>query len=154
MEEALQAAVTRINHAPAEPPAGHTDTIGAVMSVLPKLLRNDESGEEMLEKLDALQKGDLTPLRGQVRILRRQCHLMLTFQKRLLARMGEIEKQQTVVANAVLHLAQQMARITLIDDVPAGEDDYERHAPFAPLSHRRAESRTNGDGRGRNQGET
>jgi hypothetical protein len=121
------------------------------MSVLPKLLQNDGSGEEMIEKLDALQKGDLTSLRGQVRILRKQCHRMLKSQKRLLGRVSEIQRQQTAVASAVLDLAQQIARITFFEDVPAGEDDYERRAPYAPARHGRTESRPNGDGRVRSQ---
>ena len=151
MQEALEAAVTRINNGSAEPPAGPSDTIGALMSVLPKLLQNDGSGEEMLEKLDALQKGDLTSLRGQVRILRKQCCRMLKSQRKLLARVSEIQRQQTAVAGAVLELAQQMASITFIEDVPAGVDHYERRAPFAPASQRRTESRLNGDGRVRSQ---
>ena len=150
MQEALEAAVTRMNNGSAEPHAGPPDTIGALMSVLPKLLHNNESGEQMLERLDALQKGDLTSLRGQVRILRKQCHRMLKSQKRLLLRMSEMQRQQTTVASAVLDLAQQMARITFVEDVPAFDDGYERQAPFAPVSHRRAEPRPNGDGRVRN----
>lgn len=151
MQEALEAAVTRINNGSAGTQTGPADTMGALMSVLPKLLQNDGSGEEMLEKLDALQKGDLTSLRGQVRILRKQGRRMLKSQKRLLVRVSEIQRQQTAVASAVLDLAQQIARITFIEDVPAGEDDYERRDPYAPASHRRTESRPNGDGRHRSQ---
>jgi hypothetical protein len=155
MQEALDAAVTRINNGSAEPHAGNAgppDTMGALMAVLPKLLQNDGSGEEVLEKIDALQKGDLTSLRGQVRILRKQCRRMLKLQRKLLVRVSEIQRQQTAVAGAVLDLAQQMARVTFIEDVPAGVDDYAgRRPPFPHASHRRTETRLNGDGRVRSQ---
>ncbi len=162
MQEALQAAVTRINNGSAEPPAGPqagpqagpVDTIGAVMSVLPKLLRGNESGEEMLEKLDALETGGLRPLREQIQILRKQCKLMLKSQEQLLAKVDEMQRQQSAVVDAVLDLAQQMARITLLEDAASGDDDYEREAPPVSESYRRAESRLNGHGRGRSQRET
>ena len=152
MQEALEAAVTRMNNGGGAPSALSPDTMGALMAVLPKLLQNDGSGEEMLEKIDALRKEELTPLRGQLRILRKQTHRMLKSQKRLLLRVSEIQRQQTAVANAVLDLAQQMARITFIDDVPTDDDDdYDRRPPYVPASHRRTESRPNGDGRVRRQ---
>jgi ribosomal protein L29 len=151
MQEALEAAVTRMNNGSGAPSALSPDTMGALMAVLPKLLQNDGSGEEMLEKLDALRKEDLTPLRGQLRMMRKQTQRMLKSQKRLLARVSEIQRQQMAVANAVLDLAQQMARITFIDDVPTDDDDYERRPPYVPPSHRRTESRPNGDGRVRRQ---
>ena len=150
MQEALEAAVTRMNNGAGAQPALSPDTMGALMAVLPKLLQNDGSGEEMLEKLDALQKGDLTPLRAQVRVLRKQGQRMLKSQKRLLLRVSEIQRQQTAIANAVLDLAQQMERITFLDDVP-NDDDYERRPAHVPPSHRRPESRPNGDGRVRRQ---
>ena len=154
MQEALQAAVTRINNGSTEPQAGPVDTIGAVISVLPKLLRNNESSEEMLEKLDALQKGDLTPLREHMQILRKQFNRMLKSQEQLLVKVDEMQRQQSAVGQVVLDLEQQMARITFVEDVPTGDDDYERAASPARESYRRAESRRNGDGRGRSQHET
>lgn len=161
MQEALQAAVTRMNNGSngsAEPKAGPTDTIGALagplMSLLPKLLQNNESSGEMVEKLDALQKGDLSSLREQVQILRKQCYRVLKSQEQLLVKVDAIQREQTAVASAVLDLAHQMTRITFIEDAPAGEDDYEREARAAPESYRRAESGTNRDGRGRRPRET
>ena len=154
MQEELQAAVTRINKGTAEPPAGPVDTIGAIISVLPKLLRNNESSEELLEKLDALQKGDLTPLREHMQILRKQFNRMLKSQEQLLVKMDEMQGQQSAVARVVLDLARQMARITFIEDAPTGDDDPERDAPPARESYRRPGSRTNGNGRGRSQRET
>jgi hypothetical protein len=159
MQDALQAAVTRINNGSAgsagsaEPQAGPADTIGAVMSVLPKLLRNNESSEDLLEKLDALQTGGLTPLREQMQILRKRSSLMLKSQEQLVAKVDELQRQQSAIARVVLDLARQMARITLVEEVPTGDDDDEREAPPAPESYRRAEFRTNGDGRGRSQRE-
>jgi hypothetical protein len=159
MQEALQAAVTRMNNGtPAEqmaaPPAAPTDTIGAVLSVLPKLMRGNEPGEELLEKLDVLQNAGITPLHDQVRILRKQCKLILKFQERLLAKVAEMQRQQSLVADAVLDLAQQMARITFLDDTQARDDDYEREAARAADRYRGGDSRINGNGRGRSPRET
>jgi hypothetical protein len=150
MQDALQAAVMRMNNGngSAEPKVSPMDTIGALMTIVPKLLQGSESSGEMVEKLDALQKGDLTSLRGQVQILRKQCYRMLKSQEQLLEKVHEIQKEQTTVARAVLDLAHHMSRITLIEDPPVDEDYYEREPPPAPESYRRAESRTNGNGRG------
>jgi hypothetical protein len=152
MQEALQAAVTRMNNGngSSEPKIGPMDTMGALMTIVPKLLQGSESSGEMVERLDALQKGDLTSLRGQVQILRKQCYRMLKSQEQLLEKVHEIQKEQTTVARAVLDLAHHMSRITFIEDPPADDFDYayEREPPPAPDSYRRAESRTNGNGRG------
>jgi hypothetical protein len=151
MQAALQAALTRLNKGSADSQAGPTDTVGALMSMLPALLHNDGSGEKMLEKLDALEKGDLTSIRGQVRVLRKQCLRMLKFQERLLAKVDAMQRHQTVVGRAVMDLTKQMASITFIDDVPTDDDDYEGEAPPAPGGNRRAQSPTNRDGRGTSQ---
>src|SRR5262245_60870359 len=90
MQEALEAAVTRINNGPngngvVEHPPAPADTIGAVMSALPKLLGSNEANEEIVEKLDALQTSGIAPLREHVRILRKQCALMMKSQEQLVA---------------------------------------------------------------------
>ena len=130
MQEALQAAVTRMNtgsgSAPARPGG---DMLGAAMTILPKLLQSSGASEEMLEKLDALKKDELAALREQVQIVRKQCHRMLKFQEDLLSKVHEIQRQQVAAAGAVLDLAQQMARITFIDDAPV--DDYEGQGDMA-----------------------
>ena len=149
MQEALEAAVTRMNNGGPEPPqTSHADMLGALMGVLPKLLRGDDSGEELMERLDTLQKNDLAPLREQVQALRRQCHRIAKAQEGLIARLDDLQRQQAAAAEAVLDLARQMERITFIDDIPS-DDDYGRHSPHAPESYRRVDDRPVGNGRGR-----
>jgi hypothetical protein len=154
MQEALQAAVARINSGSPEAQTGPADTIGAVLSVLPKLLRGNEPSEDMLEKLDALERDGLTPLRGDMLVLRKQLSRVVKSQEQLVTKVDEMQKQQSLVAQAVLDLARQMARITLIEDAPTGDDDDAREAPPVRESYRRADSRANGDGRRTSQRET
>jgi hypothetical protein len=151
MQEALQAAVARVNNGTADsrPPIA-PDMFGMLMTIVPKLLQGSQSSEELVEKLDTLQKGDLTTLREQVQILRKQCYRLLKSHERLLAKVEEIQIQQASIGRAVLDLAHHMSRITFIDDVPMGDDDYEADAPVAD-NYQRAESRVNGNGRSRSQ---
>jgi hypothetical protein len=129
MQEALQAAVTRLNghNGSADARAAPPDTIGTLLSFVPKLLQNNEAGGQMLDKLDALQRGDLTSLRGDVQILRRQCFRVFKSQEQLLTKLGELEKQQAAIGHAVLELANQLARITFVDgdedDAPSDRDE-------------------------------
>ena len=151
MQDALHAAVTRMNGngsngAAAPPPALSGDMMGVVMSVLSKLLQGSESSEELVEKLDALQKGDLTALREQVQILRKLMFRMLKSQEQLFLKVEEIQREQNNVARAVLDLAHHMARITFIDD-GVGIDDDDRDLARGSDSYRRTESRVNGHGR-------
>lgn len=155
MQDALQAAVARINNGSADvkPPIA-PDMFGMLMTIVPKLLQGSQSSEELVEKLDALQKGDLTSLREQVQILRKQCYRLLKSHERLLPKVDEIQMQQASIGRAVLDLANHMSRITFIDDVPSADDDYE-HVPQAVTeSYRRTESRVNGNGHARSQKET
>jgi uncharacterized protein HemY len=143
MQEALQAAVTKLNNNGSEPRAAPTaDTIGTLMSFVPRLLQNNEAGGQMLEKLDALKKGELTTLKGDVQLLRKQCYRVFKQQEQLLERLENLQKQQTAVGHAVLELAQQMARITFVDGAD-DEDDDELDEPLERESHRRADARTN-----------
>ena len=153
MQEALQAAVTRLNTGQgAEPRAAPaTDTFGTLMSFVPRLLQNNEAGGQMLEKLDALRKGELTTLKGDVQLLRKQCYRVFKQQEHLLQRLEDLQKQQTAVGHAVLELAQQMARITFVDGADADaddDDDEEWDSPPARDSPRRADARTPGKKRG------
>ena len=149
MQEALQAAVTRMNsngsNGGTEPKALSGDMMGVVMSVLAKLLQGSESSEELVEKLDALQKGDLTSLREQVQVVRKQCFRVLKSQEQLFLKVEEIQREQNNVARAVLDLAHHMARITFIDDAVDIDDD--DRGVRASDNHRRTESRVNGNGR-------
>src|SRR5215212_6659638 len=110
MHEALQAAVTRLNghNGSMDSRAAPPDTIGTLLSFVPKLLQNNEAGGQMLDKLDALQKGDLTSLRGDVQILRKQCFRVFKSQEQLLSKLSDLEKQQAAIGHAVLELANQL----------------------------------------------
>jgi hypothetical protein len=159
MQEALHAAVTRMNgngHGNGNGSSGladgaknfSPDMMGVLMSVVSKLLQGSESSEELVEKLDALQKGDLTALRDQVQVLRKQCFRILKSQEQLFLKVEEIQREQNNVARAVLDLAHHMARITFIDDAPGADDDDDR----ASDNYRRTESRANGNGNGNGHG--
>jgi hypothetical protein len=125
MQDALQAAVRNMNNGAGshEMKAPPVDTMGLLMTVVPKLLQGSESSGEMVEKLDALQKGDLQTMREQVLLLRKQCHRLLKSQEQVLARVDEIQRQQLDVGRAVLDLARQLGRITFIDDADEIDDD-------------------------------
>jgi hypothetical protein len=163
MQQALEAAVSRMNntgngngngpHAVGESKGFSPEMMGVVMSVLSKLLQGSESSEELVDKLDALQKGDLTALRDQVQILRKQCFRMLKSQEQLFLKIEEIQREQNNVARAVLDLAHHMARITFIDDPAEIDEDDDRGGKRAP-GGRRTESRVNGNGLGRRPRET
>src|SRR5262245_50262371 len=96
MQEALQSAIARMNNGngSSEHKSNPGDLISAFLPLLPKLLQNNGSGAEVLEKLDSLQRGDLTLLREQVQMLRKQCYRMLKSQEQLLAKVHEIQRQQ------------------------------------------------------------
>jgi len=138
MQDALDAAVRSMNasanggsgHVQPEPAPSHPpDTMGAIMSIIPKLLQGSEASEEVMEKLESLQKGELTSLQEQVQILRKQCHRLLKSQEQifhaqeqLLLEMREIQKSQ-LASNAVVHeLVQQMARVEIIEHEPDEQD--------------------------------
>ena len=149
MQEALQAAVARINNGSAEakPPIA-PDMFGMLMTIVPKLLQGSQSSEELVDKLEMLQKGDITSLREQVQILRKQCYRLLKSQERLLTKVDEIQMQQASMGRAVVDLAHHMSRITFIDDAPGDDVEYDEPSPLAE-SFRQAESRVNGNGNGR-----
>jgi hypothetical protein len=155
MQDALQAAVARINNGGTETkPPINPDMFGMLMTIVPKLLQGSQSSEEMVEKLDALQKGDVTSLKSEVHILRKQCYRLLKSHERLLTKVEEIQMQQASIGRAVLDLAHHWSRITFIDDMPGGVEDFEQDAPPADDTYRRAESRVNGNGHGRTHRET
>jgi hypothetical protein len=78
---------------------------------------------------------------------------MLKSQEQLLSKVHEIQRQQVAASGAVLDLAQQMARITFVEDTSAGEDDLERDPPPAPAAHR-VKPRTSRTGNGKRQRDT
>ncbi|MDP2320398.1 MAG: hypothetical protein Q8O42_13795 [Acidobacteriota bacterium] len=146
MQDALQAAVKNINGAVAhEPKAPPVDTMSLLMTVVPKLLQGSASSGEMVEKLDALQKGDLQTMREQVLLLRKQCHRLLKSQEQVLARVDEIQQQQLAVGRAVLDLARQLGRITFIEDADEIDEDADPEGG--------ADERYRRDGRGAGDGQ-
>ena len=165
MQEALQSAVSRMNNGTngtvVEPKVGFMETIAPLLPLLPKLLQSTGASEEVLERMET-QKGDLTSLREQVLILRKQCHRVLAAQEQLLEKVHEIQRQQVAAAGAVLDLAQQMARITFVDDheadvdvdgdVDVDVDDLD--AETAPQLEYRTNGRMHKNGSGRRQRET
>jgi len=74
----------------------------------------------------------------------------------MLARLCDMQRQQAAAGDVVLELAQQLARIRFVGDLPTGEDDddYERGVPLASESSFWAGSRPSGAVRSRNLRET
>jgi hypothetical protein len=161
MQDALQAAIARINPGSGDPKPAllNADTIGVVMSIVQKLLQGSESSEDLVEKLDTMRTDDLASLREQVQILRKQCIRVMKSQEQLLEKVDDIRKEQTTIGRAVLDLAHHMARITFIDDAPAGDpyredeadddEEFEEGPLVAPERHHRADFGVNGNGRRR-----
>jgi hypothetical protein len=123
MQEALDAAVRSLNNGSGgtESPSRSSDTFGAIMTILPRLLRGNEASEELVEKLNNLQKGDIAPLKDQVLTLRKQCHRLLRTQELLMTQLAEIDKRQGVMIDAILELRDQMARLVIMEDAPDSE---------------------------------
>lgn len=139
MEEALQAAVAQMNRSGsngAAPPAP-MDPLSMIVSLLPKLLENLESREDLTEKLDGIQNEELTPIREQLRIVRQQLVRLRRSQDDVLTAIAQLREQQTAIGDAVLHLAQHMERLEILDEPPddAGFDDAAL-APPAPARRR------------------
>ena len=134
MQEALQSAVARMNGGSSEPRSSPLEALAPLLSMLPALLQNRESGEDVAEKLEELRKGELATLRDQVHVLRKQCARLMKSQEQILARLRDLQRQQSAAADAVLELAGQMARIRFVGDVaPGEEEDYdERDVPLGP----------------------
>jgi hypothetical protein len=146
MQEALQAAVSRMTATPAEGRPPMADLIATGVAILPKLLQNLGSGEEVLQRLDTLHKTDVPGLRQEMQVLRKQNHRLLKFQEEILVKIHEIQRQQVAAAGAVLDLAQQMARITFLDAENDGGDDREYEAPPSPHTRDRGGLRTGRNG--------
>jgi hypothetical protein len=126
MEEALQAAVAQMNRTGNNGPApAPMDPISMIVSLLPKLLENRESRDELAEKLDGMQTEELTPIREQLRIVRQQLVRMRRSQDEVLGAIAELREQQTAIGEAVLHLAQNLQRLEILDERAdeAGFDD-------------------------------
>ena len=157
MQDALQAAIAKMNGpaAEAKPNLLNPETIGVVMSIVQKLLQGSESSEELVEKIDTLRTDDLASLREQVQILRKQCVRVMKCQEQLLGKVDDMRKEQSAIGRAVLDLAHQMARISLIDEGTAGPygeedaDNYDDEPLLAPERYPRPDGGVNGNGRRR-----
>jgi hypothetical protein len=139
MQEALQAAVARMNAGgtgDGRPPMA--DLIATAVAVLPKLMQSFGASEEVLQRLDAIRKTDMTGLREELQAIRKQNHRLFKFQEEILVKVHEIQRQQVAAAGAVLDLAQQMARITFLDATVSDDgDDGGLEAPPAPSARDR-----------------
>jgi hypothetical protein len=129
MQEALQAAVARMNNgsppAPSSPPP---DTLGLLATLLPKLLNSQgEERDELAERIEALQKEDLAPLRAEVQALRRNLHQVFKMQQRIVAHLNALDQRQEATSGALLDLAGQMARVQIIPELPPETEEDEEH---------------------------
>lgn len=122
MEEALQAAVTRMNKPAGGGGSGLTDPLGVIAAVLPKLLENRGEREDIGEKIDGLRTEDIAPLREQMQLVRKKLHRLGKAQEEMMGALDQLRAQQTAIGDAVLELVQQMARVEILDGVP---DDME-----------------------------
>jgi chromosome segregation ATPase len=150
MQEALQAAVSRMrggDAATAPPTTPLSDLIGGVVSSLPKLLQNNEANEELIEKLDekieSLHKGDITDLRAEMVILRKQCQRLVDGQEETWRVLQDIRRQQRAANLAIAQhleaITQHLARMTIIDNLPLDVgDDVSGSAPTLPGSQPRS----------------
>ena len=127
MEEALQAAVSRMNKSDGGASGMAADPIGMLMTLLPKLLENNDEREDLVEKLDGLEKETFHELKEQLRGLRKQVHRLFKAQQEALEELRDLREQQTAVGQAVLHLAEQMSRLDIVDDIgdEPEEEDFE-----------------------------
>ena len=154
MQEALQAAVARMNTGgtgDGRPPMA--DLIATAVAILPKLMQSFGSSEEVLQRLDAIRKTDMTGLREEMQAIRKQNHRLFKFQEEILVKVHEIQRQQVAAAGAVLDLAQQMARITFLDAAVSDDgDESELEAPPPAPSVRDRGGLREGPRAGRNGG--
>jgi hypothetical protein len=141
MEDALQAAVAKMNRSASNGAApAAADPLSLLMTLLPKLLENRESPDEIVEKLEGLQSEELAPLREQVRLVRVQLHRVRKSQQDTLEALHQLREQQAAVGEAVLHLAKQMSRLEIFEGADDVDDDDDLYAPDPPPPSRRAES--------------
>jgi uncharacterized protein YhaN len=133
MEEALQAAIARMNSgAPSLPGSGASagpalDPIPLLMSVLPKLLERGSDDNDTSEQLASLQKELLQPLREQLARQNQLLERLFNAQKAVLRKLSALETVQSAIGGAVTSLTEQMARIELVDDEQFDAPDLGRH---------------------------
>jgi superfamily II RNA helicase len=126
MEEALQSAIARMSKQ--ESSNGGANPLNLLMAILPKLLANNEEREDLVEKIEGLEKDSLAPLQEQIHGLRKQVHRAMKMQAAIIEELRELRDQQTAVGNAVLHLAQQMSRVGIVEG-SYEDDEFDEPAP-------------------------
>jgi hypothetical protein len=116
MEEALQSAVARMSKQDSSNGNGAANPLNLLMAILPKLLANDTQREDLIEKIEGLEKDSLVPLQEQIHGLRKQVHRVTKLQAAIIEELREMREQQSAIGNAVLHLAKQMSRVGIVED--------------------------------------
>jgi hypothetical protein len=139
MEDALQAAVARMNGTNGAGHSAPSDPLSMVASLLPALLQNRESREDILEKLDELQSEELSTLREQMRLARVQIHRLRKSSQEVIEVLHQMREQQAAIGEAVLHVARQLARFERVDDMP---DELVEDPELEELAEMAAPSRT------------
>lgn len=131
MEEALQSAVARMSKQDGGANGG-ANPLNLLVAILPKLLNNDQEREDLVEKLEGLEKDSLVPLQEQIHGLRKQVHRVTKLQAAIIEELREMREQQSAVGNAVLHLAQQMSRVGIVEDQFDEDDEFDEPPRPAP----------------------
>ncbi len=125
MEEALQAAVSRMNGTPPVLPAPQAtsmpnDPMSLFASVLPKLLERgsetDVDEDRLTDAIEQLRTDDLKPLREQLEAQTASIERILRSQKMLLRRLREVDEMVTL-------LAKQLSRIELLEEPDSMDPD-------------------------------
>jgi hypothetical protein len=130
MEEALQVAVSRMNRSENGGAPAPTDPIGLLAAVLPKLIESRGERDAIIAKIDGLESENLSPLREELRLARKQIHRLHRAQEEMMAILQQLSEQQNAIGEAVLDLAKQMARIEFVEPMPEPDprSDFGRHA--------------------------
>jgi len=121
MQEALQAAVKRMNNAPPPPEiASPTDPFSMLMSIIPKLMNSNGDRDDVLDTPDAIKKEDVAELQAGMEAFRKMLYRVSKMQEQTIAELRDLQKHQVALSQAVLDLASHLERIQI---VPDGIDD-------------------------------
>jgi len=121
MQEALQAAVKRMNNAPPPPEIpSPTDPFGMLMSIIPKLINGNGDRDDVLDAQDAIKKEDVAEIQAGMEAFRKMLYRVSKMQEQTIAELRELQKHQVALSQAVLDLAGHLERIQI---VPGGDDD-------------------------------
>lgn len=132
IDDDLREAVARI----ASKDGKASDPLSVLLTLLPKLLENKDEREDVMDKLEGLQTGDLREVRKQLWLARKQLNqLYKAFHKlhevviTLTTEVRNLREQQTATGEAVLQLGEgtaqlceELGRIEIIEDVDDIDD--------------------------------